>query len=163
MPYELTGSSAQVVATFLGQNSAPITVPVAASAPALFTLNSSGYGPAAAVNPDGSINSPMNPALAGSYISLYATGAGQTSPTGMDGSLASDTPPVPDLPVTVTIGGVEVDNLQYVGGAPGEVAGLLQINVRIPAGIKSSAATPVSVQIGGASSPAGVTIAVSGN
>jgi uncharacterized protein (TIGR03437 family) len=163
VPYEVTGANAQVTVTYQGQISAPITAGVAASAPALFTLDSTGQGQAAAVNQAGSINTSSVPAPVGSIISLYATGEGQTSPAGVDGKPATTPLPTPILPVNVTIGGVTVDNLQYVGGAPGEVAGLLQINVQIPAGILAGSGVPVLIRVGSAGSQAGVTIAVSAN
>jgi uncharacterized protein (TIGR03437 family) len=81
----------------------------------------------------------------------------------VDGKPASALPPTPNLPVNVTIGGVTVNNLQYVGGAPGEVAGVLQINVQIPPGVAPGGAVPVVIRVGGAVSQAGVTIAVSAN
>jgi uncharacterized protein (TIGR03437 family) len=163
VPYEVTGSTAQVTVAYQGQTSGPLTVAVAGSAPGLFTLNSTGWGQAAAVNQDGSINTALTPAPIGSFISLYATGEGQTSPAGIDGKPASDSPPAPVLPVSVTIGGVTVSNLQYAGGAPGEVSGMLQINVQIPGGVQAGSTVPVSVQIGSASSRGGVTIAVGGS
>ena len=163
VPYEVTGSTAQVTVAYQGQTSGPLTVAVAGSAPGLFTLNSTGWGQAAAVNQDGSINTALTPAPIGSFISLYATGEGQTSPAGIDGKPASDFPPAPVLPVSVTIGGVTVSNLQYAGGAPGEVSGMLQINVQIPGGVQAGSTVPVSVQIGSASSRGGVTIAVGGS
>jgi uncharacterized protein (TIGR03437 family) len=138
-------------------------MPVAVAAPGLFTLDSTGGGQAAAVNQDGTINTSATPALIGTIISLFATGEGQTSPLGIDGKPATAPFPAPSLPVTVTIGGVTVSALQYVGGAPGEVAGLLQINVTIPAGITPGSAVPVAISVGGATSQAGVTIAVSAN
>ena len=161
VPYEVTGASAQVAVTYQGQTS--VTVAVAASAPGLFTQDSSGGGQAAAVNQDGSVNTPSTPARIGSVISLFATGEGQTLPPGSDGTPASGTPPTPILPVNVTIGGVTVNELQYVGGAPGEVAGLLQINVQIPASVTPGSAVPVLIRVGGATSQSGVTIAVSAN
>jgi len=161
VPYEVTGNNAQVTVTYQGQTSAPMTAAVAASAPGLFTLGWTGQGQAAAVNQDGSINTSSAPAPVGSIISLYATGEGQTSPAGVDGKPATAPLPTPILPVNVTIGGVTVDNLQYVGGAPGEVAGLLQINVQIPVGITAGSAVPVLIRVGNAGSQAGVTIAVS--
>jgi uncharacterized protein (TIGR03437 family) len=163
VPYEVTGATAQVTVAYQGQTSGPLTVAVAGSAPGLFTLNSTGWGQAAAVNQDGSINTALTPAPIGSFISLYATGEGQTSPAGIDGKPASDSPPAPVLPVSVTIGGVTVSNLQYAGGAPGEVSGMLQINVQIPGGVQAGSTVPVSVQIGSASSRGGVTIAVGGS
>ena len=61
--------------------------------------------------------------------------------------------------MTVTIGGQTVKP-QYAGGAPGLVAGLMQINVQIPSGIQTGNAVPVVVQVGSVSSQPGVTIAV---
>ncbi len=49
--------------------------------------------------------------------------------------------------------------IDYAGGAPGEVAGLLQVNVQIPAGIPTGA-VPVIIQIGGVRSPTGVTLSI---
>jgi uncharacterized protein (TIGR03437 family) len=57
----------------------------------------------------------------------YATGEGQTAPGGVDGKLSS-TSILPVLPVSVTVGGIPA-TVQYAGGAPGEVAGLMQVNV----------------------------------
>jgi uncharacterized protein (TIGR03437 family) len=163
VPYEVTGPNAQVAVTYQAQSSAAITVAVGSSAPGLFTLNSTGTGQAAAVNQNGSINGPSMPAPVGSIISLYATGEGLTYPAGVDGKPAAAPLPTPDLPVNVTIGGATVNELQYVGGAPGEVAGLLQINVAIPTGITPGSAVPVVIRVGDATSQAGVTIAVSAN
>ena len=100
-----------------------IAVSIAPSAPGLFTLDSTGKGQAAAANQDGSINTAATAARIGSMITLFATGEGQTSPAGIDGKPASDPLPHPVLPATVTIGG-QAANVQYSGGAPGEVAGV---------------------------------------
>jgi uncharacterized protein (TIGR03437 family) len=54
-----------------------------------------------------------------------------------------------------------VNNLQYVGGAPGDVAGLLQVNVTVPAGVTPGSAVPVVIRVGNVTSQTGVTIAVS--
>ncbi len=161
VPYEVTGASTQVTVTFQGQTSAPATIALAGSAPGLFTVGPNGQGQAVAVNQNGSINSSEIPVAVGDKISLFATVEGQTSPGGVDGALAAMPSPTPILPVTVTIGGVTVDNLHLVGGASGEVAGLLQIDAVIPAGVTPSSAVPVVIQVSGAISQAGVTIAVS--
>jgi len=60
-------------------------------------------------------------------------------------------------------GGVAVSTLPFAGGAPGQVAGLLQINAVVPDGITPSSAVPVVVRVGDATSQGGVTIAVSAN
>ena len=160
-PYGVPSGSAQVTVTYLGQPAAPATINVTTSAPGLFTLDSTGKGQAAAVNQDGSINSASHPAPIGSYVSLFATGEGQTSPSGVDGKPGQVPLSHPLLPVTVTIGGQTVTP-QYAGGAPGEVAGVMQVNVQILSGMQTGVAVPVVVQVGNVSSQAGVTIAISG-
>jgi trimeric autotransporter adhesin len=160
VPYGVTGSSAQVVAQFGSQTSAALTVPVATAAPALFSGNFSGTGQAVAANQNGSTNSAATPASAGSVIVLLATGTGRTNPPGVDGSISAAPLPQSAAPVTVTIGG-QTAQVMYAGGAPGIVAGVTQINATIPSGITAGSAVPVLISVGGVSSPAGATIAVS--
>jgi uncharacterized protein (TIGR03437 family) len=160
VPYEITGTSAQVTVTYQGQTSAAISVPIASSAPGVFTLGSTGFGQAAAINQDGiTVNTAATPASVGDIIALYATGEGQTTPAGVDGKPASYPYPYPNLTVTATVGGQNAA-IQYAGGAPGLVAGLMQVNVKIPAGIATGNAVPVVLRVGNVSSPPGVTIAV---
>jgi uncharacterized protein (TIGR03437 family) len=159
VPYGVSGSSVQVVAQYQGASSAPVAVPLALAAPALFTAIPTGKGQAAALNQDNSFNSATYPAAPGSVIVLYATGEGQTTPAGVDGKIAAVPAPKPVQGVTVTIGG-QGAVVQYAGGVPGSTAGLMQINAVIPAAIPSSSAVPVSIAVGTQSSPAGVTIAV---
>jgi uncharacterized protein (TIGR03437 family) len=159
VPYGVSGSTVQVVAQYQSASSAPVAVPLALAAPALFTGIPTGKGQAAAINQDNSLNSATRPAAPGSVIVLYATGEGQTTPAGVDGKIAAVPAPQPVQGVTVTIGG-QGAVVQYAGGAPGSTAGLMQINAVIPSGIPSSNAVPVSIAVGAQSSPAGVTIAV---
>jgi uncharacterized protein (TIGR03437 family) len=159
-PFGLSGDKADVVVTYQGQISTGLTVSVASSAPGVFTLDGSGRGQAVAVNQDGSINGPDRPAAAGSFVSLYATGAGRTTPASQDGAVNPVAPPfpLPDLAVSATVGGKSVSP-QFAGGAPGIVAGVIQVNVQIPTGL-TAGAVPVVLQVGSSSSPSGVTIYV---
>ena len=159
VPYGITGANVQVFVQYQGQTSAPVTVPVAAVAPALFTADSSGKGQAAASNQDGTVNGPAHPAKVGSYISLWLTGAGQTNPAGVDGQPGAAPLPQPAAAVSVTIGGRSVTP-QYAGQAPYAVAGVMQINAQIPNGTQAGNAVPVVVQVGSVSTQAGVTIAL---
>lgn len=61
-------------------------------------------------------------------------------------------------PVSVTMGGAAA-TVQYEGSAPGDVAGVLQVNAVVPQTV-SQGGQPVVMTIGGLSSQAGVTIAV---
>jgi uncharacterized protein (TIGR03437 family) len=162
VPYSVSGSAAQVGVAYRGGTPVTATVPIAPSAPALFTADGTGRGQAAALNQDGSINGVQKPASPGEFISLYATGEGQTSPAGVDGKPASNPLPQPILSVSVTIAGQTIQP-QYAGGSPGSIAGLLQINVRVPTGLRPGSAVPVTIRIGSASSQPGVTIAVAAN
>jgi uncharacterized protein (TIGR03437 family) len=162
VPYAVTGTTAQVTMTYQGEVSAPFTVPVATSAPSLFTLNQSGAGQAAAINADGTVNTAANPVGIGGFISLYATGEGQTAPASVDGRIAGSIPAGPVLPVRVTVGGVPAIT-QYAGSAPGQVAGLMQVNVQIPSGVQPGGYVPVVLQVGDRASSLAVWIAVSGN
>lgn len=158
VPYRASASTA-VTVSYGGQVSAPVTLPVAWTAPGVFTTNYSGTGQAAALNQDGSLNSATRPAAIGDEIVLFATGEGQTMPAGVDGRLAVSPLPKPLLPVTLTIGGRQA-TVVYAGGAPEEVAGLMQINAIIPEGITVSDAVPVRLEVGDLQSPQTVTIAV---
>jgi uncharacterized protein (TIGR03437 family) len=158
-PYSIAGSNVQVFVQYQGQTSAPMTLPVAAVAPALFTQDSSGKGQAAASNQDGTLNGAAHPAKAGSYISLWLTGAGQTNPASVDGQPGAAPLPKPVAPILVTIGGTSAV-VQYAGQAPNTVAGVMQINAQIPSGTQAANAVPVVVQVGSVSTQAGVTIAV---
>jgi uncharacterized protein (TIGR03437 family) len=158
VPYALSGTTAQVTVTYQGQESETFAVRVAPSAPGLFTLNQTGAGQAAAVNADGTVNTAANPVKIGGFISLYAKGEGQTSPGSVDGKLGG---PAPLLPVKVTIGGIPA-MVQYAGGAPGQVGGLMQVNLQIPNGVQPGGYVPVVLQVGDASTtPGAVWIAVS--
>ena len=68
--------------------------------------------------------------------------------------------PLP-CPVSVAIGGQNAV-IKYVGGSPGTVAGVMQINAVVPAGLPNGNASLI-VQVGSAASQGGVTITVSGN
>ena len=90
-------------------------------------------------------------------LSFYATGEGQTLPAGVDGKPAAAPLPQPLANVAVTLGGVPAQ-LRYAGGAPGQIAGLMQVNVVVPAGL--SGAVSVVLTAGGVASQPGVTVVV---
>jgi uncharacterized protein (TIGR03437 family) len=159
VPYEVgTSGTASVQVVAAGIRSGSWALPLAPSAPSVFTYGAVGIGQGAIVNQDGSINSAANPASRGTAIEIYATGGGQTSPSSLTGSVAQSAANL-TLPVTVTIGGVNAQVL-YAGNAPGEVEGVVQINVVVPPSVTPGLALPVLVTIGGVSSQTAVTAAV---
>ncbi len=161
VPYAVAGhSTTQVQVEYLGAVSAAITLPVAATLPGVFTLSGSGTGAGAILNAaDESVNSAANPVPRGDWVSIFATGAGATTPSGVDGLLAAAPLSLAQAPVAVTIGGLPCQ-INYAGAAPGLVAGVVQINALVPQGIAPGANVPVEVTIGGVNAQAGVTLAV---
>jgi uncharacterized protein (TIGR03437 family) len=158
VPYEVAGQSAL---SFQVQNSSGFTqpwdVPSAASAPGIFTADGTGVGAGAILNQDNTLNTPSNPAAAGTVIQIFATGEGLTNPPGATGSVAQGQHQ-PVLPVVVTIGGIQAQAV-YAGSAPLEIEGLFQVNPIVPAGIAASDAVPVVLTVGPAQSQT-ATIAV---
>jgi len=98
---------------------------VADTAPAIFTLDGSG------VNQNYTVNSPYLPAVKGSAITLFATGAGQADPPGVDGQIAGDILPKLLPLVTVQIGVLDAI-VMNAGAAAGLVASVPQVNCLVP-------------------------------
>jgi uncharacterized protein (TIGR03437 family) len=164
IPYELAGAlnpTLQVKSG--GQTSATYSLTSAPTALGVFTLNGSGSGPAAALNDDGSVNTPSVPASKGGSIVLYVTGEGQTAPSGITGKVTTVAPvvpltPQPILPVSAQVGG-QPAIVEFYGEAPGFIAGVMQVNIRIPHD-SLSGNVPVQVSVGAGSTQPGVTIAI---
>jgi uncharacterized protein (TIGR03437 family) len=126
------------------------------ASPALFTL-AGGGGQAEALNQDFTSNSASNPAQKGSVVMLYGTGGGTLASPIQDGFVPETAIPL-SATVTASIGGVAA-LVEYAGTAPGLVAGVMQVNVLIPA-TAPSGNVPIVLTIQGVSSQAPVTIAV---
>jgi uncharacterized protein (TIGR03437 family) len=126
-PLNITGITAHVHVTFNGADTSDFIAAVVESNPEIFQRAD---GTAAAVNQDGTINSPDHPAPVGSVVAIWATGIGAT-PFGVwqDGRIAAG--PLDFGCCQVLPEGRPVDVL-YGGVAPGIVAGVVQINFRAP-------------------------------
>jgi uncharacterized protein (TIGR03437 family) len=159
VPFGVSGTTTQVDVVYQGQITASVTVPVEAASPALFSVLGNGGGQGAILNQNGTVNSQSNPAARGSVVSLFATGAGLTMPTSVDGLLTSAPYPMPILPVSVTITG-QPAQVTYAGAAPGLVAGVLQINVVVPSGTLDATYNQIIVTVGDYVSPSAVTLTV---
>jgi uncharacterized protein (TIGR03437 family) len=159
VPFSVAGPTTQIQVMNQGNAVASTKVPVQAASPALFALLGNGGGPGAILNQNGTVNSSTNPAALGSVVVLFVTGGGVTTPASQDGSLSEPPYPAPDLPVSVTIEGVPATVL-YAGAAPGLVAGVMQINVVVPAAAWVAPFDQVVVTVGNYSSPSAVTVAV---
>jgi uncharacterized protein (TIGR03437 family) len=165
VPYEVAPIASPLVwIKYAGQTSNVYQFIAATTAPGLFTQNASGSGPGAILNQDNSLNGPENPAAKGSIVQMYLTGEGQISPPVVTGTITTATLPLPQvtpaplLAIGVTVNG-QPAHYVYAGEAPGLVAGIMQLNVQIPA-TAPSGALRILVSIGGNTSQSDVTVSV---
>ncbi len=159
VPYNVSGkTTVRVEAVFNNLRGDALTLPVAPTAPALFSVDFSGQNQVAALNEDGSVNGAGNPAEAGKLIVLYGTGGGTFRTQPADGAVIGL--PLPEFlnALSLEIGG-QAAELLYAGPAPGLVSGVFQINARVPVGV-SGDKVAVLVRSGAAASVAGTTITV---
>jgi len=151
VPYEVAGrTSTGIVVDYQGRKSASVAIPVVASNPSLFTQNRVGTGQAGILNDTGCCNSPANPAVRGALATVYATGEGLPRGRVLTGSISAYSKasgyPRPQLPVRLTVSGVQAE-LVFVAAAPHSVAGLLQINFRVPVTAPSGDAIPLVLTV----------------
>ena len=159
VPFGVAAGRVPVQVQYQGQVSAPFPVTVVPAVSGIFSADASGAGQAIILNQDGGINSPALPAAPGSVVTLWATGAGQLSPAGIDGAVDAGNLASPVLLVQAQIGGQFADVL-YAGGAPGIVEGVIQVNLRIPPASQTGAAVPLVLRVGNSTSQPGITLAI---
>lgn len=150
-PYAIAGKAETKVSVEAGgRRSSPLGVRVTPANPGVFTAASSGSGQVAAL--------PGDPVGPGDIVTLFVTGLGTTTPRLTDGAPS----PLPlaklDATVRVLVGGKEAEVL-YAGPAPLLIAGLSQINFRVPANTTSGDAALLVLANGEPSQP-GVTLRI---
>jgi uncharacterized protein (TIGR03437 family) len=125
--------------------------------PAIFQNSQTGL--AAALNQDGSVNSLSNPASSGSIVTLFATGGGANNfadgavvPAGIYNTSEA-------VAILAFLPGQESLEVLFAGDAPGLVAGVMQINFRLPDSLPRGDTITLSLEIGGvASSPVQIAV-----
>lgn len=149
VPYALSPSSTQFVATIQVNNngilSNPVTMYLTDALPGVFTQNQSGIGLAAVLhNSTSALVTESNPAQTGEYLQVYLTGLGTVTPTVANGALG----PVNPLSYADVFnannlvfdfydpnsGAFQPATVTFAGLAP-NYAGLYQINVQVPTGV----------------------------
>jgi uncharacterized protein (TIGR03437 family) len=182
VPFSLIPQTrADVVVEYHGKRSPPVSIFVAGSAPGLFTFDGSGGGAALVLNVDSvtgavSLNGPKNPAPRGGTIVTYVTGAGRTDPPSIDGSVATG---VGGMALSVEAGldflvaslgtgstkcesdpGCTPVQVLYAGPAPGIVAGVIQVNMRLPDSPSASGTHDLGISVGGIWSQVNTTVSI---
>lgn len=162
-PFEVAGRMTVTVQLIeAGALSTAVSIPVAASVPGVYTTNGRGWGQAAILNEDGSPNSAANAAARGSVVSIFLTGTGLTNPpSGTGGTTGSSELPRVLAPVAAYLGTSVGAEILYAGAAPGLVAGVTQVNARIPPPAQTGSQVPFTVVVGDAEmAPLGLTMAI---
>ncbi len=131
VPDSVSGGTAQVTVAYQGRISASFPVPVAATAPGIFTQDGTGQGHAATINQKGLVNVAAG---GGDVVTLFLTGTGHATPA------------------------VAINNGQSLPIVQGPAPGVMQFKMPIPTG--EDCDEPVVFQVGSAMTQPGVTIAI---
>jgi trimeric autotransporter adhesin len=168
IPYEIAGRSVvQVVVSVQGTQTEPYMMQAGSAAPGIFSSTQTGHGQGAILNADNTLNGPLptaaagtpaGPAVRGSIVQVFGTGDGVLTPPATTGSITRESH-VTAGTVTATVGGIPAE-VVFAGAAPQAIAGLFQVNVRIPQNTLTGD-VPLVITINGVSSQAGLTVAVS--
>jgi uncharacterized protein (TIGR03437 family) len=151
VPFATTGPTANIVVQNNGKSSNTVTVPVAATAPGVYSRDQSGVGGGAILHADYSLVRNTSPATAGETVLIYLTGMGATNPAVQDGTAGT----------SGTLYNSVSDAAVYVGGAPCAVVfnglapgfpGLYQINATLPTNLPKAAngILPLAISTGNA-------------
>ncbi len=150
VPYEVSGPTASFQVKTGGATSNIVTIPLAATAPGIFSQSSSGGGAGVFLHANFSLITGASPAARGETILIFMTGLGAVQPPVIDGAAGPPGPNTANVQAAVT---VLIDNIncaiQYQGLAPG-FAGLYQLNVVVPASATPGPAIPVAISTNGA-------------
>src|SRR5207253_4374693 len=127
VPYEIAPGQADFVVTANGNVGFQRYVKMNASAPSFFITAD---GQAIAQNQDGTLNTPANPAQAGSFVTIYLTGQGLSTNQVPTGAAAPDGPlSQPNAAANVQVGGVR-GTIAFIGLTP-RFVGLSQLNLQL--------------------------------
>ncbi len=138
VPYSSTGKTATIVVTSNNVVSNSVEVPLAATAPGIFSLTQNGLGDGAVLHANYSVVNADSPALPGEIVQVFLSGMGSVTPSVNDGAAApSASPAVVNAPTAVTIGG---QNAQiFFNGLTPLLASLYQLNVKVPTNLAPGA------------------------
>jgi uncharacterized protein (TIGR03437 family) len=160
IPWELQGlSSATLTATSAKGLVSKFAVPLAAFAPAIFTINQQGTGQGIVTLANsstlaaapGSIDGAVTRAASrGDYVTIYCVGLGPVNNAPRTGAAAPDASSTTTSPVSVLINGANVP-AAFAGLSPGSV-GVFQVNVQIPGNAPAGDAVSLALSVGGVTS-----------
>jgi uncharacterized protein (TIGR03437 family) len=136
VPFGTTEVIAAIQVINNGVASNTVTEYVNLTAPGIFTTPAGGIGPVNAQHQDYSFLTPSNPAQIGDSIALYVSGLGDVAPPVADAAPG----PIDPLSRVTNNFAIYIDGqkatIDYMGMAP-LLIGYYQVNVRVPAGVRT--------------------------
>jgi uncharacterized protein (TIGR03437 family) len=149
------GSSANVAVTSGGVPGTATPVAMADYAVGVFTYarTATAIDPIVVHYSNNQLVTPTSPAVPGEILVVYGTGIGKLNnppPTGVAAPVSPLATPVD--PITMTVGGTPVSVL-WTGLTPG-CAGLIQMDIQLPATLPAGSSLPMVIQFPGGASPA---------
>lgn len=136
VPYATTEQFATFQVINNGVASNTVTLYTNNTAPGVFSLDQTGYGPGAVLRANNTVLTSSNPAHIGETIQIFLTGLGNVNPPIADGAPGPSNPlSKVTASILVTVDG-QTAPVTFAGLAPGLV-GLYQINAQIPTGVRS--------------------------
>jgi uncharacterized protein (TIGR03437 family) len=171
LPSNTPTGTGTITVTYNGRLSAPAPITVVANNVGIFTIGANGQGPGIVSYPDyslvsaakdancGAPNTYCGAANPGDTLILWATGLGSVS--GNEASGAGLGQNMPNIPLTVWLGGVQA-TVAYQGRS-GCCIGEDQIVFKVPNNVPTGCAVPLLIQIGSQVSNATVMAIASGS
>jgi uncharacterized protein (TIGR03437 family) len=144
VPYSTTGASATIVVQNGGASSNTVTVPVAATAPGVYSLDQSGSGGGAILHADFGLVNAARPAAPGETVLVYLTGMGAVNPTVADGTAGTAGQLYRATSEAFVLVAGKQATVTYNGLAPG-FPGLYQLNVTLPSFLSASGNLPLAI------------------
>jgi uncharacterized protein (TIGR03437 family) len=156
VPSNTPAGTGTVTVTYAGQQGAPAPIVVTPNNVGIFTVTSDGQGAGIVTYPDyslvsatkpancGGVNTTCGAANPGDVLIVWATGLGPVN--GRDAAGAGLGVNMPQIPLTVWLGGVQVKAVYQ--GRSGCCVGEDQIVFTVPANTVLGCAVPLSLQIG---------------
>ena len=146
VPFELpAGDSTAIQIVKNGSATPTFRASADVTSPGIF-LNPDGS--AAAINQDGTLNSQLNPAKSDSIVSIWVTGTGAVY-AAQDGQVLTT---AQDYYCCQVQANYQAADVLYAGASPGLVAGITQINFRVPEQSSTGQVT-LTITAGGRTSP----------
>ena len=144
VPYGVTGTTVAIAVNNKGTFSNTVPIPLAPTAPGIFTLDSSGTNDSATLHLDGTLVNAASPAKKGEIVAMYLTGLGAPATPVPDGQGATAANSA-KTQILLLINGTPVSATDLLYAGLSSLAGLYQINFRVPATLAVSGTVPVAI------------------